>query len=434
MQMVTLPYPQRSPRFLSSPWINMVIMLSIALGIGASLFGGEHVEAQAVNDHCTLIVPAHPLTAKGLATPYQLVATNSKMGPCHEVNPAQATFVQGAVLDQATDTLSVYNPLVIDKGTKPAIAPVVPRLPKDAIVALWFGFNGAVLKLQETDNSLREGQCVNGLDGSFFGQFAYCNAPTFFVAANRAIRTGRLVPPPLGRAKDGQMCPSVRDFSVVDMDQSDNVTTTYLALENGRTAQDTAANRAKLKDFTALINPSDNKLLVGFIDPALGCKAWMVPDLADNGRLTTALPLNELQASVRQRPPIALVPAGDPMVLVNGRPNLQKINLYRAGVDQPPAESLSQASTVTYCKNLLDIAPERLFLDAPLTKQAPSPDPAMANTLFTFLAQRFNTTWGPAGLNCRDLLHQKSPITVTVNAQGVAINATLRISHHGEGK
>jgi hypothetical protein len=350
------------------------------------------------------------------------------------VNPAQATFVQGAVLDQATGTLSVYNPLVIDKGTKPAIAPVVPRLPKDAIVALWFGFNGAVLKLQETDNSLREGQCVNGLDDSFFGQFAYCNAPTFFVAANRAIRTGRLVPPPLGRAKDGQTCPSVRDFSVVDMDQSDNVTTTYLALENGRTAQDTAANRAKLKDFTLLINPSDNKLLVGFIDPALGCKAWMVPDLADNDRLTTALPLNELQASVRQRPPIALVPAGDPMVLVNGRPNLQKINLYRAGVDQPPAESLSQASTVTYCKNLLDIAPERLFLDAPLTKQAPSPVPAMANTLFTFLAQRFNTTWGPAGLNCRDLLHQKSPITVTVNAQGVAINATLRISHHGEGE
>ena len=56
--------------------------------------------------------------------------------------------------------------------------------------------------------------------------------------------------------------------------------------------------------------------------------------------------------------------------------------------------SLQAASTRLYCTNLLAIAPQRLMLDAHLTKTIPSPDPAAANTLFTFLAQRFVATYG----------------------------------------
>ena len=55
-----------------------------------------------LNLDCTLIVPANPLSAQGLATPYQLVATIPGKGPCHESNPDQMAFVQGAVLDPAT--------------------------------------------------------------------------------------------------------------------------------------------------------------------------------------------------------------------------------------------------------------------------------------------------------------------------------------------
>jgi hypothetical protein len=61
------------------------------------------------------------------------------------------------------------------------------------------------------------------------GQFAHCNAPPFFATANQLIQAGKLNPPALGTANDGMTCPTVRDFSVVDQDQSDNVTTTYLA-------------------------------------------------------------------------------------------------------------------------------------------------------------------------------------------------------------
>ena len=78
-----------------------------------------------------------------------------------------------------------------------------------------------------------EGNCVNGLTTpvvSIFGQVAYCNAVAFFAEAYNLIQAGTLVVPPLGMANDKQPCPTVRDFFVVDMDQSDNVVTTYLVL------------------------------------------------------------------------------------------------------------------------------------------------------------------------------------------------------------
>jgi hypothetical protein len=283
---------------------------------------GSH--AAAVNGDCTLIVPRNPLSAQGLATPYQLVATNPGNGPCNEANKAQAAFVQGAVIDPA-GAISIYNPLVIDQGTQPAAQPVVPQLPANGIVALWFGFNGNNLTLQGTNGSLRRGRCVNGANGSIFGQFAYCNAPAFFMAANQAIQAGLLTPPALGKANDGQPCPSVRDFGVVDMDQSDNVVTTYLVTANGQTAQVTAANVAALQNAQTQVNGSDNRLLAIALDGALGCTPWMAPDLADPGQMLPALPLNELQAAAQQAAPVALVPAGDPMVLNNNQPDLNKI-------------------------------------------------------------------------------------------------------------
>src|SRR5205823_13290258 len=66
---------------------------------------------------CTPVVPADPLSAKGLATPYELA------GPCHETNPDTAAFVQATILDPATGAVSVYDPLVVDRGKRPAVAP-----------------------------------------------------------------------------------------------------------------------------------------------------------------------------------------------------------------------------------------------------------------------------------------------------------------------
>ncbi len=384
---------------------------------------GSH--AAAVNGDCTLIVPSQPLSAQGLATPYQLVATDPANGPCNESNKAQAAFVQGAVINPSTGQISIYNPLVIDQGTQPAASPIVPQLPANGIVALWFGFNGNNLNLQDANGSLRQGRCINGVQNSIFGQFAYCNAPTFFRAANQAIRAGLLNPPPLGMAKDGKICPSVRDFSVVDMDQSDNVITTYLVTANGQTAQMTAANIAALQNAQTQTNGSDNRLLAVALDGALGCTPWMAPDLANPGQLLPALPLDELQAAAQQAPPIARVPEGDPMVLINNQPDLNKLDAYRRGVDQTQVPFLGAASTTTYCKHMLAIGPARIQLDMQFTQGRPSPDPAAANSLFTFLAQRFVASYGANGLNCAGLLNVPDPVVITTDGNGVAVSATF---------
>jgi hypothetical protein len=419
--------PTHRKRFSPLILVGVVVSLAVAL-IGGVVFVLPHFgthAANTVNGDCTLVVPAQPLTAKGLATPYQLVATNSANGPCNEANAAQSAFVQAAVIDPATGKISIYNPLVIDQGSQPAAAPVVPTLPNGGIVGIWFGSNGNTLTLQDSNNSLQDGNCVNGVAGSIFGQYSYCNAPAFFQAANQAIQAGKLVPPAIGKAKDGLPCPTTRDFSIVDQDQSDNVTTFYLVTASGQVAQDTQANAATLQGQGQVAKNGSDERLLTVVDGALGCTPWTAPDLANPGQMATALPLNEIQAAAHQAAPVALVPSRDPMVLVGNKSNLDKLNSYRMGVDQPVVQSLNTAGTRNYCTNLLAIAPQRMMLDAHLTKAFASPDPAVANTLFTFLAQRFVTSYEANGLNCMKLLGQPDPVQVKTAGNGVAIDATI---------
>jgi hypothetical protein len=382
----------------------------------------------AQNPNCTIIVPDAPLTAAGLATPYQLKATDPAdgNGPCSETNTNSSAFVQAAIFDPATGQISIYNPVVIDQGSAPAVDPVTPTLPDQAVVALWFGFNGNNLAQEGAHSGvLTASGCVNGLPNNIFGQYSYCNAPVFFRAANRAIRAGRLNVPNLGMANDGQLCPTVRDFYVVDQDQSDNLPVTYLISAGGLLAQNTQANAAALTGATTLGNPSDNGLLDRFLDPAIGCAPWKVSDLADPGQKVSGLALNELQARAHQRPPMALIPAGDPMALdADGSTDLTKVNAYRRGVDQPEVRGLWQAETGRYCRNMLRIAPARLLLDQASLLAGPSPV-AGASDLFTFLAQRFAASYDILG--CADLVKLPDPVTVTQDAGGVAISATINL-------
>ncbi|MFB9445544.1 hypothetical protein Dvina_19540 [Dactylosporangium vinaceum] len=372
---------------------------------------------------CTLTVPAEPLSAKGLATPYRLEA------PCHEADAGSAAFVQATIIDPATGAVSVYDPLVIDAGSRPAAPPTPPKLPAGAVVGIWFGFNGDDLRLAGDHGSLAAGRCVNGEAGSIFGQFAYCNAPALFSAANTAIAAGRLSVPTLGTAADGRPCPTTRDFGLVDMDQSDNVTTTYLVLADGTTAQNTAANRAALarRGARVEVNGSDNALLDAHVFPALGCTPYRAPDLADAGAPATSLALNELQAAAHQAAPVALVPTSDPMTKAGDKQSVAKTDLYRAGVGQPAVDARAETPKV-YCANLLQVGTERIELDRSLTVRAPSPDPEAANSLFTFLAQRFSGAYD--ALDCPRLLRTKNPVTVTTDAKGVAVSARLTVPPH----
>ena len=374
----------------------------------------------APNPDCTLIIPDHPLAAEGLATPFQLIATDPNAGPCNEANTAQSAFVEAAVFDPTSSQISIYHPLVIDNGTRPAIAPVVPVLPANAIVALWIGFNGNNLTLTSADpENLREAKCVNGLPGNTFTQVSYCNARKFFKAADWAAVNGNLKVPVLATAKDGQLCPTIRSFSIVDQDQSDNVDTMYLATPNGTTAQRTRANLAWLGHAATILNPGDNSLFSYFISPAIGCTPWMLPSLDDPGQSVPSQAANELQAHLLQKTPVARVPGGDPMVEFAGRPNLLKANLYRAGMDQPPASDQA-FQTAPYCRQMLRALP-KMALDERLESRFPSLAPAAANNTFTFLAQRFVASWQL--LNCQALINLSPPIDLITNPETGVVTA-----------
>lgn len=376
------------------------------------------------NPNCSIVIPPNPLTAQGLATPYQLKATVESAGACSETNGAQSAYVQAVIFDPATSQISVYNPLVITAGTQPAAAPVVPTLPRDAIVALYFGYNGGtLLQTAENPDTLTASDCVNGTPGSPFTQVSWCNAPAFLDAVNAAIEDGKLTVPPLGTAKDGQTCPTTRDFSVVDQDQSDNVPVSFLLTSSGQVAQNTTANVKRFPTATPEVNPGDNALLDNFILPAIGCTPWTVPDLADPGTSKPAQILNELSARTNQATPVAVMPDLDPMTEVDAAANLTKDNAYRTGVDQPLASSVLWADTARYCRQMLRIGPSRIALDEPFTQEFPSLAPAAANNTFTFLVQRFVASYQI--LTCQSLIGIADPVSFTTNTAGVAVTGVI---------
>lgn len=373
---------KRSPALISLAIVPLALLAALGTGINGT--SAAHADPPATA--CTLIVPFHPQEAKSLATPYQLA------GPgCSEANPATSAFVQATIVDPAGN-VAVYSPLVIDAGTTPAVAPVVPVVTPGATVALWFGFNGISLHLQGKGLE----SCQNGLTPapghgapSDFGQFAYCHGPALYQAMNALVASGKLTVPPLGVSASGDACPSVASFAIVDQDPSDNVQTTYLSTPGG-VVQDTLANRAAFPSATVVGNPSDNALLTQLVDPAIGCTPWTVMNLADpNGAPVASYALDEFQARALQAAPFASVPLMDEMTLVNGVESGPKTTLYRRGADEQPS---ADGSDLYYCTNLAKIAPAWLTLHKAQLQAAASPSPA-DSTLFAFMADRFVATY-----------------------------------------
>jgi hypothetical protein len=390
---------------------SAVILVSLLV----SIFGQDVV----------LLSPTNPLSAAGLATPWQ----NNLNQSC----PGNAVFVQGAWFDPNTNNVFAYNPLVITMGTTAAVAPTAPVLPAGAVVGLWFGANSNTLTLADANNgqNLANANCVNGVVGSIFGQYAYCNAGQFYSAANIAINAGTLKVPPLGTANDGLPCPTTRDFFIIDMDQSDNVITTYIVTTTTQLAQNTITNQNNLGNKVAntLTNGSDLRLVSVAIDTALGCTPWKVQDMAEVGNVNSipTFPTAEIQAAVWQAAPVALVPISHAMCRVNNQPSLLKTNMYRAGANQPNAANVQAADGFIYCQNFYFTAPKRMAINAAAFSNFGSPDPNAATNLFAFMGQRFATAFGPDGLNCAALLNVAPPVVPIKNMMGIFVGATITV-------
>jgi len=391
---------------------------SNAVDAAGNAFSFTQTTAEAANStNCTVSVPANPLSAAGLATPWELG------DGCTWANGGtEGVFIDATILSP-NGQLQVYNPLVIDQGTKPAVASVAPTIAPGSQVILSLGANGNALAL--VGPGVRQGNCVDALGNSLINQTPQCNAANFYRMANAEIARGILKVPATGTGQDGQACQTVRDFALIDQDQSDNAVASYLFdPATGQTAQATAANQAAMTGATVEHNGSDNGLLDRFVDVALGCTPFTAPNVTNPNGSSGSQALNELSARVNQKGTIALLPVNNPQLLVGGQFSVSKTNLYRIENDQPAlgfGANLDR-NAARYCQNMVNIQTPRLKLDAAMETGTASPVPDVGNNLATFLAARLSGSFD--NLNCKNF-GLTNPVTLTTDANGVATAATF---------
>jgi hypothetical protein len=387
-------------------------------GTGAAINLNQTAAQAATSMNCTLTVPNHPLSARGLATPYQL-GDGCTMGDA--VN--EGAFVEATIL--APDgSVQIYDPLVVTAGTTPAAAPTAPHIARGSAVIIDIGSNGNNLVLE--GRGARQGNCVDALGQSVIGQVSACNAVNFYRVANAEIADGTLKVPAFGTSEDGQLCESVRNFALIDQDQSDNVITAYLINANGQTAQDTAANANGMAGATPIANGSDDRLLADFVDPANGCTPFSATNTTNAAGTSGSQALNELSARVNQTGTIAVVPVNDEMTLVNSAFSIAKTNVYRSLVDQPLLSPNTNATDVAadYCQNMVNIAPAHNQLDMARELNFASPVPATGDNLATFMGARLAASFGV--LDCTQF-GLTDPVTVTTNGAGVATSVAYNL-------
>jgi hypothetical protein len=381
-------------------------------------FSFTQTQAEAADStNCTVTVPDRPLTAQGLASPWILG------DGCTWANGGtEGVFVDATIL-APNGQLQVYNPLVINQGATPAVAPTPPTIARGSQVILSAGFNGNALAL--VGRGARQGNCIDALGNSLINQTPQCNAANFYRMANFEIARGLLKIPATGTGKDGQACQTTRDFALIDQDQSDNAVASYLFdPATGKAAQATAANVAAMTGATVEQNGSDNGLLDKFVDPALGCTPFTATNPTNPNGSSASQALNELSARANQKGTIALLPVNNPQLLVGGQFSLGKTNTYRAETDQPllPFGTNLARNAGQYCQDMINIATPRLKLDAPMETGTASPVPALGDNLADFLAARLSGSFD--NLNCKNY-GLTNPVTLTTNGDGVATGATF---------
>ena len=395
------------------------------------------------NATCGIIVPAYPLSAQGLATPYQLTGpdgmTPAQSG-CEMSNGAKlGAFVQATILDPATGALSVYEPLVITQGTRPdtpdmKVSP--PVIPADAVVTIDFGFNGTdLVQIGATPTTLADAHCVSGQAGSAFGQTSFCNGANFFNAVQQAERKGLLkvpspgtsnaIVPSGGELGTGRSCPVIRNFEVTGLAPGESVTTSYLLNPlTGQTAQNSSTYETYIAGATLLHNSSANALLDQYVDPVLGCTPFEAPDLSNANVPAFSEALDEIAAGEYQPKTAALVPENDTVVMDGGKSDPAKTDLYREELGQAPISGQSDKTgdPATYCQNLVDIQTPFLAANQKLLATGQSPVTATADNLLTFLANRLSLSF--TSLGCQQF-HLTNPVTLKRNSAGAAIAATF---------
>src|SRR6185295_11932598 len=136
---------------------------SNAVDAAGNAFSFAQTEAEAADStNCTVTVPDRPLTAQGLATPWVLGD-----GCTWENGGTEGVFIDATIL-APNGQVTVYNPLVINQGTTPAVAPTPPTVAPGSQVILSVGYNGGALAL--VGRGARQGNCLDAFGNSLVDQ------------------------------------------------------------------------------------------------------------------------------------------------------------------------------------------------------------------------------------------------------------------------
>ena len=379
------------------------------------------------SQNCFLEVPIDPLNT-GLFKPWFVSSNPNSAINCTQTDSTKASFVEATIFHTDTNTFSIYNPLVLDKGTNPFIPITTAYIKSTDMVVIHFGTNSNSLELISSSlnfNTLGMGNCITKVNNSIFGQFSYCNAENFFKTVNAKINFINI--PPLGVTVYREKCPSVRSFTV-DQDQSDNVLTSYILTDNNIIAQDTPENQILLRNMNEFLNFITNGRI--YVNKLIGCQPYTAPDFINPTIFKSSLALNEIQASVNNfEPNTASIPPDNPIVLIDNIQSLEKINAYRIGVNQPLLSVLNKTIQTTYCLKMDQYAIPFFFNYQQILSNASSPNIYLANNLLNFLIQRYINNW--TVLNCSSVIPLKLNLTYTrFNRNTIAIENNINDIFH----
>jgi hypothetical protein len=105
-------------------------------------------------------------------------------------------------------------------------------------------------------------------------------------------------------------------------------------------------------------------------------------------------------------------------------PDMSKLNNYRAAINQPIAKTPAEASTLYFCKHFAILHVPRLQKNVDLLSALPSPMADVANSLFTFMAQRFANSF--AQLGCPVMMDVQNPVQLN-QVNMITVGATFTI-------
>ena len=351
---------------------------------------------------CGLIVPENPLSYQGLNTPYILKSFTGNAADCSVLDQRTTVFVEIVIFDISASTFYIYNPLVVNRLKQIKIYDEIPQLPDQNIVGIWFGSNGVTFKLIDSNNSLHFGDCIDGYNGSIFGNFAYCNARIFFTTISKY----RISIPNIGKTVNGFTCLTTRSFEFNEQYQISNVISSYIVLNSYKIVMKTIKNLSIFKPLFIIISKSNGYILNNYISIATGCTIFAGYDFTEQFIMKTSMILNEIYASLDVEQ--VFIPSTHPSVTIDGVPNLNKLNLYRIGLNQSTVSEIDYNDSRLYCDGIYKKTPIFLYKHHDLLNNYITPDETLGNSLLNVMISRFLTSWNT--YNCTEVLKVEFPI------------------------